>query len=228
MLPSFARTRPAVFACALAFGLSAQGGAATAAEKHLRVAVPFADVPTTTGIPTLGYDGLRIAGLPVFEGLTQWDLRRADGEPELRPGLAESWERDASNPRRWTFRLRKNVRFHDGSAFDADAALWNLDRLLKTDAPQHDPAAAAIARGRLPTLKGMAEDRRFDHRARHRGADHPAPVRAVDHPVREPGRVRPCRNLAGIRAQALRHRPVPDHQGHAAGEPGDGSQRSVL
>ena len=42
------------------------------------------------------------------------------------PGLAESWE---SNPTftEWTFKIRDNVKWHDGTAFTAEDARWWLD-----------------------------------------------------------------------------------------------------
>ncbi|RVN26064.1 ABC transporter substrate-binding protein, partial [Sinorhizobium meliloti] len=41
-----------------------------------------------------------------------------DENLELKPGLATSW-RPLSDTQ-WAFKLRDKVRFHDGSAFDAD------------------------------------------------------------------------------------------------------------
>jgi len=42
------------------------------------------------------------------------------------PWLAESWETKDSQT--WIFHLRHNVKFHDGTPFNADAVKWNLDR----------------------------------------------------------------------------------------------------
>jgi ABC-type transport system substrate-binding protein len=50
------------------------------------------DVPTTTGAPDNGFEGMRFLGYPIFEGLVIWDLSRADKLAVIRPGLAESWE----------------------------------------------------------------------------------------------------------------------------------------
>lgn len=44
------------------------------------------------------------------------------------PCLATSWEM-LNGGKEWIFHLRKNVRFHDGSLFNADAVIKNFDRL---------------------------------------------------------------------------------------------------
>ncbi|HHI80730.1 MAG TPA: ABC transporter substrate-binding protein [Planctomycetes bacterium] len=48
---------------------------------------------------------------------------------ELIPCLATSWE-EGKDRLQWTFYLRKGVRFHDGTPFDAQAAKFSLDRLI--------------------------------------------------------------------------------------------------
>src|SRR5437763_5205559 len=120
----------------------------------LRIAMTASDVPTTTGAPDNGFEGLRFFGYPVYEGLVLWDLTRADKLAEIRPGLAESWEQDEKDRSKWIFHLRKGVKFHDSSEFNADAAIWNLDRYMKSDAPQFDPTGGAMARGRDPWITG--------------------------------------------------------------------------
>lgn len=123
-----------------------------AREKVLRIAMTAADVPTTTGMPNNGYEGMRFLGYPVFESLVGWDLSQNERPAGLRPALAERWEQDAADPRIWRFHLRQGVRFHDGTPFDADAVVWNLDRFFRNDAPQFDAAGSAITRGRIPVL----------------------------------------------------------------------------
>ena len=123
---------------------------AQGAPKTLRIAMTASDVPTTTGMPNNGFEGMRFLGYPIFEGLTAWDLSRADKLAGLRPGLAESWEQDKEDPKTWIFHLRQGVTFHDGTPFNADAVIWNMDRYFKTDSPQFEPAGSGISRARAP------------------------------------------------------------------------------
>jgi ABC-type transport system substrate-binding protein len=126
--------------------------AQTAPQKTLRIGMTAADVPTTSGMPNNGFEGMRFLGYPVFEGLVLWDLSRADQPATLRPGLAERWEQDPADPKRWVFHLRRGVKFQDGTDFNADAVIWNLDRFFKSDSPQFEPAASGISRARVPIM----------------------------------------------------------------------------
>src|SRR3990170_1985571 len=42
------------------------------------------------------------------------------------PGLAESWK--ALDATTWEFKLRRNVKFHDGTPFTADDVLFSMER----------------------------------------------------------------------------------------------------
>jgi ABC-type transport system substrate-binding protein len=137
-------------AAALLLGASA---AFAQQPRTLRIAMTATDVPTTTGMPNNGFEGVRFLGYPVFESLVLWDLSRGDQVAGLRPGLAERWEQDANDPKVWRFHLRRGVTFHDGTAFNADAVIWNLDRYFRNDSPQFDATGSAITRGRIPVME---------------------------------------------------------------------------
>ena len=145
----------------LGSAMIAAAGAALAqqAPRTLRIAMTASDVPTTTGMPNNGFEGMRFLGYPIFEALTLWDLSDASRPAGLRPGLAESWSQDPNDPKVWIFRLRQGVTFHDGTPFNADAVMWNLDRYFRTDSPQFEPGGSAITRARVTIMQSY---RRID------------------------------------------------------------------
>lgn len=138
-------------ACTLAFGLLAGGSAH--AEKVLRIGMTAGDIPRTLGQPDQGFEGNRFTGIPMYDGLTQWDLSKADQASMLIPGLALSWEVDANDKHKWIFKLRPGVKFHDGSAFNADAVVWNVNKVLDKEALHFDPSQVGVTASRMPTLR---------------------------------------------------------------------------
>ncbi|PZU93805.1 MAG: ABC transporter substrate-binding protein [Chelatococcus sp.] len=122
------------------------------AQGTLRIGMTASDIPLTTGQTDQGGEGMRFMGYTVYDGLINWDLSKADKASDLTPGLATSWGVDAADKNKWTFVLREGVKFHDGSEFTADAVVWNLDKLLKNDAPQFDQRQAAQGRSRIPAI----------------------------------------------------------------------------
>ncbi len=122
------------------------------AETTLRIAMTAADVPTATGMPNNGFEGMRFLGFPVFEGLVLWDLTQTKQLAGLRPGLAEKWEQSPGDNKTWIFHLRHGVKFHDGTDFNADAVIWNLDRYFNKESPQFEPPASGITRARVPLM----------------------------------------------------------------------------
>jgi peptide/nickel transport system substrate-binding protein len=59
----------------------------------------------------------------IFETL----VTHKPGTAEVTGGLAESWEHDSTG-KVWTFKLRKGVKFQDGTDFNAAAVCFNFDR----------------------------------------------------------------------------------------------------
>jgi peptide/nickel transport system substrate-binding protein len=138
-LPKFVAS---LFATAFVFNLHVSE---VHAERVLRVASTMADVPLTTGQTSQGGEGLRFIGYSLYDALINWDLSRSDVPAKLKPGLALSWAVDNDTHTKWTFKLRPNVKFHDGSTFEAEAVVWNLDKLLNRKSPQYDQAQATQA-----------------------------------------------------------------------------------
>lgn len=56
-------------------------------------------------------------------------LLRLEADGSLSAGLAESWHY-ADDKQSITFKLRQGVKFHDGTPFDGDAALANMNKMI--------------------------------------------------------------------------------------------------
>ncbi len=70
----------------------------------------------------------------IFEGLVEYK----SGSTEIQPCLATSWE-TSKDGKEITFHLRKGVKFHDGTDFNADAVVFSLRRQYdKGYLPWHD------------------------------------------------------------------------------------------
>ncbi len=82
--------------------------------------------------------GLRTAQIVFFQ-LFEPLIVRDPADNNFKPWLATSWETSADG-KIYTFRLRRGVKFHDGTPFDAEAVKFNLDRT-------HDPALATRCGG---------------------------------------------------------------------------------
>jgi ABC-type transport system substrate-binding protein len=153
MRPFPSAARLATLGLALSATLSLLHGHAQAQEKVLRIAMTAADIPRTLGQPDQGFEGNRFTGIPIYDALTQWDLSKSDAPSVLIPGLATSWAVDAKDKTKWTFKLRSGVKFHDGSAFSADAVVWNVQKVLDKEAVHFDASQVGVTASRMPTLR---------------------------------------------------------------------------
>jgi peptide/nickel transport system substrate-binding protein len=133
--------RLAILVAMLALVLAGPGTAGAAGTFRIAVGVDPdtldpAQMTTTTVANIVDY---------VVETLTFID---PDGK--IQPGLAESWTASPDGTQ-YTLKLRKGVVFHDGTALDAQAVKWNLDRLK-------DPAVRVPIRAPYPIKDVEAVD----------------------------------------------------------------------
>lgn len=86
--------------------------------------------------PTFASDGetMRVAR-QIYDTL----IRLAPGSTDIEPALATSWEPDESGTV-WTFELRDDVQFHDGTDFNAEAVCANFDRWHNLEGVAQDPS----------------------------------------------------------------------------------------
>jgi ABC-type transport system substrate-binding protein len=89
----------------------------------------------------------------MYDGLTQWDLSHEDRASAVIPDLALSWEVEPRDKTKWIFKLRPGVTFHDGSPFNADAVVWNVQKVLDKTAVNYDPSQVGVTASRMPTLR---------------------------------------------------------------------------
>ena len=75
------------------------------------------------------------------------NLIRFDGNMKIAPDLATEWKL-AKDGVTWSFKLRKGVTFHDGTAFNAAAVKFNIERVL-------DPKTASARRSVLSMIKSV-------------------------------------------------------------------------
>ena len=147
--------KPAASSAPSTAGTTGAGGATQApavASGSTNASTPAAGAPTTAAQPTTaaaagtvkkggalkaGLDGDILTYDPLTSGAyadrelyyNVYDsLVAIDANLKIIPALAESW--DIPDPQTYIFHLRKDVKFHDGTDFNADAVKFNLNRYL--------------------------------------------------------------------------------------------------
>lgn len=80
------------------------------------------------------FDAPRAQGPSDFTPINQIYERLVliDYDGSLKPQLAESWQ-GSSDLLRWTFKLRRGVKFHDGTPFNAEAVKASYDRVMSPE-----------------------------------------------------------------------------------------------
>ncbi|WP_044640075.1 ABC transporter substrate-binding protein [Risungbinella massiliensis] len=68
----------------------------------------------------------------IYDNLVEYD----DKTTEVIPSLAEKWE-NSPDGKVWTFHLKKGVKFHDGTPFNAEAVVYNFNRWMDPNHPEH-------------------------------------------------------------------------------------------
>src|SRR5246127_2080904 len=151
------RVRNPILALSLALAVCIGAAAKSAdAETVVRYGISMADIPLTTGQPDRGAGAYQFTAYTIYDPLVAWEMDVADRPGKLVPGLATEWKVDDNDKTKWRFTLRQGVKFHDGSDFNADAVIWNLDKVLNDKAPQFDKRQSAQVKTRLPSVASYA------------------------------------------------------------------------
>lgn len=97
----------------------------------------------------LGLHTLRVTH-EIFETL----VNTPDDSTDIVPGLAESWQ-VSPDGLAWTFKLRKGVRFHDGTPLDAAAVKFTFDRIIDPSHPHAKSGKWSFVVGYLSSVKSV-------------------------------------------------------------------------
>src|SRR6266567_3509187 len=117
------------------------------ASGRKEVRVGAVGIPSTLD-PTVALDGgSALIARQVFDTLVAWK----EGTTDIEPALATRWtvSRDGLT---WSFTLRDNVRFHDGTALNAAEVAASFDRQLK-DSQRVPVVWTALLRGAPGVVK---------------------------------------------------------------------------
>ena len=141
-----------VLLAACASGPAAAPTASAASGGKLVVAMTAAQIPGTDTPTTQGGEGFRFVGYQLYDPLVSWDLSSTDKLATLAPGLATSWKVDATDQTKWTFKLRKGVKFQDGTPWNADAAVFAFDRVMNPSFAYYSQTQAAASASYVATI----------------------------------------------------------------------------
>jgi peptide/nickel transport system substrate-binding protein len=121
-------------------GCAGGGGGGDSAEQELVIGSQMASFPSldTGAITSAGYEGQRLIGNLVYEGLTKRDVSDPNAPAGVAPALAESWD-ISEDGLEYTFQLRPDVTFRDGTPWNADALIFNINRYMDETDPNYDP-----------------------------------------------------------------------------------------
>ena len=122
-------TRNVVLVLAALVLAACEGGSSNSnAGDTLTYAMPT-DVTTFDTVESGGTSSNAVKNM-IYEGLTE--LQQNSNSIKAMPALATDWQ---VNDKDWTFHLRKDVKFQDGTPFNADAVKAHFTRLLGPEKP---------------------------------------------------------------------------------------------
>jgi len=141
------RTRLAVLAVLAALGLVTS---ASAAPPKDAIVIGLVAEPVTMDPPQITDLNSARVTKRIFEGLVAQEL----GSYKLVPGLAQSWD-ISKDGLTYTFKLRPNVKFHDGTPFNAEAVKFVFERQLNDKGPYYATGTYPYVKGFLGNVAGV-------------------------------------------------------------------------
>ncbi len=127
MRPSFLKWIVALLAMAVFFPLHSTA----ATPPNVLVVGQIAEPKSLDPHGVTAVNDFRIL-MNVYDGL----VRYKEGALDVEPALAKSWT-ISNDGLEYVFQLRKGIHFHDGSPLNAEAVVFNFQRMLDEDHPYH-------------------------------------------------------------------------------------------
>ena len=125
-------TRRGMWTLLLAMMLGAVAATAVAAQPAGTLVVGLVAEPVNLDPPQV----TDLNSLRVSRRIAETLVTFPDESTQIVPGLAESWtvSRDGLG---YTFKLRRGIKFHDGTPFNAAAVKFSIDRQIAPDHPAY-------------------------------------------------------------------------------------------
>jgi peptide/nickel transport system substrate-binding protein len=132
-------TKRALLASTVALALSAVPATEAKTPEDVLIVGQIAEPKALDPAAVTAVNDFRIL-VNIFDGL----VRYKDGTLEVEPALATDWT-ISEDGTVYTFTLREGVQFHDGTPFNAEAVVFNFERMLDEDHPYHTTGPFPLA-----------------------------------------------------------------------------------
>ncbi len=151
---AIAATALVTAACTTSDVSSSGSSASSSAEERPLVVAQVAEPASLDPHAVTAVNDFRI-NVNIYDGLVRYDADSLNVEP----ALATEWT-ISDDGLVYNFTLREGVTFHDGSEFNAEAVVFNFERMLNEDHPFHNTGPFPLAGqfyGNLETIEAVGD-----------------------------------------------------------------------
>ncbi|WP_242035122.1 ABC transporter substrate-binding protein [Mesobacillus harenae] len=134
---------------------SSSGSSGGSAEEKNNLIIGLEAEPTSLDAHQISDYNSSRAAMEIYDQLVQFK----DESTELEPDLAEKWD-VSDDGLEYTFHLKKDVKFHDGTPLNAEAVKFSIERQTDPNHPFHDTGTYAYAEftfGQVASVEAVDE-----------------------------------------------------------------------